>query len=259
MMDVHTGPTAEEAWDFFFYFLDEAERMGKTIVIEGGWAVAAHGSPIPSVDLDVLFSNAELEGDHDYYDLVHSEGTFARPGHPSLLDAHGIEDPNEAWATNKGYRRSELLEGRTETIRVTAPDGRNRTIKVPTLPALLVMKLKAFRDRETQHRIMKEPAQRASDDHHELEQVSTDANHRLRKVAKDLVDIVYLWEKATPEQREDAVAFLRKHGLHNVVRESLKRIHDDALAAAAYVVEQHKLALDLGATRANVERALRRK
>jgi hypothetical protein len=37
------------------------EEAGTEYVVEGGWAVAAHGSPVESVDLDVILAFDELE------------------------------------------------------------------------------------------------------------------------------------------------------------------------------------------------------
>jgi hypothetical protein len=37
------------------------EEAGTEYVVEGGWAVAAHGNPVESVDLDVILAFDELE------------------------------------------------------------------------------------------------------------------------------------------------------------------------------------------------------
>lgn len=69
IMDVHAEPIAKASWDFFFAFFEELERMGKHVIVEGGWAVAAYGSPVASVDLDIIIRDDEYDDDRDYYDL----------------------------------------------------------------------------------------------------------------------------------------------------------------------------------------------
>lgn len=96
VMSVHAGAQGQAAWDFFFRFFHDLDQLGKHAVVEGGWAVAAYGSPIPSVDLDVLVDGADLD-DHDFYDLLHGEGAYARAGVLSAVDWSQRDAFNAAW------------------------------------------------------------------------------------------------------------------------------------------------------------------
>ncbi|MFA5862069.1 MAG: hypothetical protein WDA16_10285, partial [Candidatus Thermoplasmatota archaeon] len=114
-------------------------------------------------------------------------------------------------------------------------------VTIPTLPALLVMKLKAFRDRELQYRVMRDPAEIASFDPHEIQQIHPDEDHRLRKAAKDLVDIGYLWDQATQAQREEVVTILRENKLRDLVAKALTECDPAVASAADYLIGKHSL------------------
>lgn len=256
VMDVHAGKQGQAAWDFFFRFFADLDALDKHVTVEGGWAVAAHGSPIPSVDLDVLVHVAELDGDREYYDLLHGEGRYARSDVPSSVDWSELDQFNVAWATSRGYDRRELLDGRTIDVLLRAPDGRERRITVPTIPALLVMKLKAFRDRSRQHAVMKDAAEVASYDPTDIAVIHKDPNYRLRKAAKDLVDLGSLWERATPRERDEATALLAEFGLTGLVQAAFEDVDDDVLAAAHHLFTAHRLPGTAIATRDTLLAAL---
>lgn len=254
VMDVHAEPVASQAWDFFFTFFDHVERMGKHVVVEGGWAVAAHGSPVPSVDLDIIVRQEELDADRDFYDLLHGEGRFRREQGPSMLDWQFL-DMNRAWASAAGYHRAALLEARTEPETLAAPDGRTKRIVIPTLPTLLAMKLKAFRDRNLQFRVMRDPAEIASYDPNDIAVVHPSEDYRLRKAAKDLVDIGYLWAVASESQRAEVTALLQTFGLARIVRKALLEPDPLVVSAADYLIGRHAMP---GTAAATLEAMLRR-
>ncbi|MFA5862944.1 MAG: hypothetical protein WDA16_14725 [Candidatus Thermoplasmatota archaeon] len=239
IMDVHAEPIAKASWDYFFAFFQELGKMRKHAILEGGWAVAAYGSPVASVDIDIIIREDEYDGDHDYYDLLHAEGRFER----EVLSAvdWSFADFNAAWATTSGYDRTKLLKNRTRKTTLQAPDGRTQEVTIPTLPALLVMKLKAFRDRELQYRVMRDPAEIASFDPHEIQQIHSDEDHRLRKAAKDIVDIGYLWAQATKAQRQEAVTILRENKLRDLVAKAITACDPAVASAADYLIGKHSL------------------
>lgn len=239
IMDVHAEPIAKASWDFFFSFFEELERMHKHVIVEGGWAVAAYGSPVASVDLDIIIRDAEYDNDHDYYDLLHAEGRFAQ----EVLSAVDWSTPgfNAAWASIAGYDRAKLLKDRTRTTVLQAPDGRRQEITIPTISALIVMKLKAFRDRELQYRVMQDPAEIASYDPPEIQQINQDEDYRLRKAAKDLVDIGFLWYRASEDDRKEVVSIIRENKLRDLIRKAFIDCDPLVMSAADYLIEKHSL------------------
>lgn len=238
VMDLHVEPTARDAWDFFFDFFAEVERLGKEVIVEGGWAVAAHGSPVASIDIDVIVGEEDYE-DRNFYDLLHAEGAYARPESPARVD-WSFATFNRLWGSRSGYDRAALLSGRTTKAIVRAPDGREVVLAIPMVPALLVMKLKAFRDRDLQFRVMRDPVEIASRDPHEIRVVHPDEGYRLRKAAKDLVDVGFLWALPANDPAE-VRRLLESFGIRKAILEALAACEPRVLDAAEYLIGRHRL------------------
>jgi hypothetical protein len=103
------------------------------------------------------------------------------------------------------------------------------------------MKLKAFRDRELQFRVMQDPAEIASFDPHEIQQINPDEDYRLRKAAKDLVDIGFLWGIASEAERKEAIAILRDNKLRDLIRKAFTDCDRLVVSAADYLIDKHSL------------------
>lgn len=198
--DVHFALVdREKSIDRLERALEVLVASGIDFVVEGGWAVAAYGSAVPSVDLDVLVPGGLSEPIGQAIEEATGLQIFSHATTDSLaLDFVDADRPNglihrPSWA----YVPSELLRDRTEIRQLMFVSDRH--ITVPNPAALVFMKLKAFHDRSIQWRA-------ASGERHLLMTMSSEtqvatirrgADHWLRKAGKDLYDISWLVHEHT--------------------------------------------------------------
>jgi hypothetical protein len=171
-------------------------------VLVGGWAVYAYGSTVPSVDTDIFVHRAD-------------EATIRRAlgdrgvdvGEGRRCELLSMDEPNNILGQDSdfaepdlGYLPSALLEGRTREIEFSA-GGEAMRARVPEPPALVLMKLKAYHDRELAWRALRDPAVMAKLPPGEQTQVrALTVDHYFRKAAKDLFDIAFLVRVTTLQE-----------------------------------------------------------
>lgn len=171
---------------------------GVNYIVEGGWAVAAHGSPTPSVDLDILIPY----GDYDQLVTAVKNKTGIQLetglGCDALsLDWDFSDSPNTLFGKPRlSYIPEELLRNRIDTRQIQGV-REPLVIRVPRADALVFMKLKAFRDRNLQWTLSQDRVGLAALDRSDAAVVrSHTTDNWERKAGKDLYDICYLVEHA---------------------------------------------------------------
>ncbi|MBW3583344.1 MAG: hypothetical protein KY455_09630 [Euryarchaeota archaeon] len=120
------------------------EAMKSRYVVEGGWAVAAYGSPVPSVDLDVLVPGGLTEEIADAIEAATGIQMFSQATHDELsIDFVDMDLPNRLIdRAGLSYVPSAFIGDHTETREITIVPAIE--IVVPTAPRLVFMKLKAL-------------------------------------------------------------------------------------------------------------------
>lgn len=167
--------------------LETIEGLPFTVV--GGWAVYAHGSDVPSVDLDIWIPRAAHDDIYGAFLEQHDVQLDARGGAQLFnLDIEYLETPNPLFGTEHAYQRDALDTEERELF--------GHAVKVLTAPDLLFAKAKAFHDRSKQWLISQDPARLAAlrlrdPDAARFIEERGDA-YFLRKAGKDLVDIRFL-------------------------------------------------------------------
>ncbi len=174
--------------------LDLLREAGISFVVEGGWALAAHGSPTPSVDLDVLFPSDQLDQLRTV--ALNSRGIQidAAAGNQALgLDWSFSDERNPLFGTpDLYYVPDDLLRNRIDT-RVIRSVGGDLSIRVPRADALFFMKLKAFRDRSLQWGLSRDALALAALSREEAAVVrQRPTAYWERKAGKDLYDMCFL-------------------------------------------------------------------
>ncbi len=170
------------------------QEAGINYVVEGGWAVAAYGSPTPSVDLDVLIPSGE-------YDMLvtvvkNKTGIQLETGHGAellSLDWTFSDDQNPLFGKpNLSYIPEELLRNRIDNRSIQTVRG-IVNLRVPRTDALIFMKLKAFRDRALQWALSRDRIALAALPREEALVVNLKPTaYWERKAGKDLYDVCYL-------------------------------------------------------------------
>jgi hypothetical protein len=166
----------------------EAARVD--FIVEGGWAVAAFGSPVPSIDLDVLVAGGLTEELAEDLEAATGYQMFSQATHDALaLEFVDSTHPNP-FIDRPGlsYTPSVFLVGHVEHRPVDIVDG--LVLPVPEAPRLAFMKLKAYHDRLIQWRAVR--GERfllgAMAEEERIRTMRLGEDHWLRKVGKDLFD-----------------------------------------------------------------------
>lgn len=182
--------------------LDALEDAAVPYVVEGGWAVAAHGSPVPSMDLDILVQGGLSGAVAERVEAATGLQLHTAAAHEALgIDVGDSDAPNRLLGTDGvAYVPARLLEGHVEVRRVGLLEG--RPIPVPEADRLAFMKLKAFRDRRLQWEATRQRYLLAAIDE-DLRAITIRAGepYWLRKAGKDLFDLGHLLGGATTMER----------------------------------------------------------
>jgi hypothetical protein len=160
--------------------------------VEGGWAIAAYGSNVASVDLDVLVPGGLTSEVAAAMEEATGYQTFSQATRDALaLDFVDADHANPLIDRPLlAYTPSKLLRGNTEIRTIMA----GVEAKVPTAPVLVFMKLKAFHDRLIQWRAARGEGYLlgAMTEEERQRTMTLGENHWLRKAGKDLFDASFL-------------------------------------------------------------------
>lgn len=174
--------------------LNHLKAAGVSCVVEGGWAVAAYGSPVPSVDLDALVAGGLSPEVAEAIERVTGLQMSTQAAHHRLaLELHDADAPNAlVHRPDLSYIPATFLRGHTQVRRLAMID--HTQVTVPHPPHLAFMKLKAFHDRRLQWRA-------AAGERYLLGGLREEERERtillgeeywLRKAGKDLFDASFL-------------------------------------------------------------------
>lgn len=169
-----------------------ATLEGIPFTVVGGWAVHAHGSSIPSVDMDIWI-------DPSHHDAVHR----------AFLEQHGIQLETEGGRARFNLdidyldSRNHLFGGAGSFVRGSLVTERRtllgHDVDVLTGPELLFSKAKAFHDRSRQWALAQDPsglaALRLKDPEEAAFIRERGEAYWLRKAGKDLMDVRFLQER----------------------------------------------------------------
>ena len=216
--------------------LRKLTKEGVSPIVIGGWAVAAHGSPIGSRDVDALI---RMEDQRAVGEALGNQDFVA--GHleeDSALDYDFLEKTNRS---NVGYPvrfdYEPILKNHVSRKQVKA-GAVSLTISVPDATTLLFLKAKAFADRSFAYYAQTHPA--------ELKKLSEDAQDYVKgrdleywgwKAAKDMDDLAFLADLELDRKRLSRLlddSNLRKYA----VREWARR-DKDLVAIADGIRENH--------------------
>lgn len=185
--------------------VDVLERAKVPYTVEGGWAVAAYDSPVPSVDLDVLV-DGDLKPDiSERIEAATGIQIHAQAAQDALgIDINDSRRPNGLLGTDLSYIPHDLLEGHVQRLPVKLLDGLR--LPVPEPAQLAFMKLKAFHDRRLQWEASRERYLLAQFPHDIRERtIRAGEGYWLRKSGKDLFDIAVLVQNHTTLAAAQAV------------------------------------------------------
>lgn len=206
--DEHLGRVEDIAYRAALAGLRALEASGVAYVLVGGWAVAAHGSRIPSVDTDVMLPRADRDRAIAAVDQAAPEAAVR--GRLELLDMDGLNailGPDlELGEPDLGYVPRELLQGRTARRTLALQQG-SIEVTVPEAPELAFMKLKAYYDRELSWRALRDPQVMATIPTFDRPGVRSKTEGHFRvKAGKDLYDLAYLGSGPTNLGSVDSIA-----------------------------------------------------
>jgi len=174
------------------------DRLGIEPVVIGGWAVRLYGSPVFSIDLDILMRPWE-QGEYEIYDFIHERTDHHKSAYEdSYLETKGFDEPNRLWVTGESFIPGELLNRYGTEHRSVDADGYTIAALVPKPKALAFMKVKAMLNRANKLNALRDRMRLVSLDEMDREQIEgISEDFMVRKVAKDIVDIAYLLSKHT--------------------------------------------------------------
>lgn len=180
---------------------------GLPFTVVGGWAVHAHGSAVPSVDMDLWIPFSAHDAVYGAFLDRHDVQLDVPAGSQRFnLDIEYVNDRNPLFGTGLSYPRSALATEERALF--------GRRVRVLTGPDLLFAKAKAFHDRSKQWAISQDPvrlaALRLRDPETAAFIVERGEAYFLRKAGKDLLDIRFLQgaghEMGGPEALRPVVA-----------------------------------------------------
>lgn len=217
------------------------EEAGIEYVVEGGWAVAAHGSPVESVDLDIILAFDELERFKHEMLLRHDLQLDAAGTGVLGIDTRDLHARNPLMdEPNLGYVPADLLRGRcTPRPLRLIPDVK---APVPDLDALAVMKAKAWYNRRLAWEAGRDPVPMARLDMNTQRWVrELGPLHWARKAGKDLFDLAFLQKRGASQAFEDLVG----DATAKVIRRSLQDIPLPLRNFAEAMAGRHEIEIDL--------------
>lgn len=162
---------------------------GIPFTVVGGWAVYAHGSGLPSVDMDIWYHSDHHEAIYAAFLERHDTQLDTEGGRGRFnLDLDFLDQHSVLFGTDLTFSRSDL---QTETKQLLG----HKTSMLAG-PDLLFSKAKAFHDRSQQWAIRQDPEKLAalrlkSPQEADFIQSRSEA-YWLRKAGKDLADVRFL-------------------------------------------------------------------
>ena len=163
-------------------------------IVEGGWAMAAVGSPTPSVDLDVMFRGPDYQRLYDHILKTTDLQLDTHGGLEALgIDWRHSDEPNRLFTKRDlFYVPDDFLRNRITTGTINTVGGPLH-VRVPAPAALAFMKMKAFHDRRMQWEASRDPTRLARLAREDAATVrERPAAYWERKAGKDLYDIAFL-------------------------------------------------------------------
>lgn len=208
--------------------IKELETRKIEYVLGGGWAVYAYESHVPSVDTDVFL---HAKDEHIVAELMRSRGIGVGPGRQ--FEPLSLDEPNNLLGPDidmqepeRGYVPAKILAGRTERRTLELGAKGQVDAAVPSAPALLFMKLKAYHDRELSWSALRDDAVMATRiptaDRPQVRQMTV--SHYYRKAGKDLYDAAFLATRHAA--LDEALAIARGTGLHDDIKPLVESVHE---------------------------------
>lgn len=179
---------------------------GIPFTVVGGWAVYAHGSGLPSVDMDIWYHSDHHEAIYAAFLEQHDIQLDTEEGLERFnLDLEYLDQHSSLFGTDLTFSRSDL---QAETKQLLDHD-----VSILAGPDLLFSKAKAFHDRSQQWAIRQDPEQLAALRLKSLQEAdfiqSRSEAYWLRKAGKDFADIRFLQsqglEMGGPEDIRDPI------------------------------------------------------
>lgn len=227
-------------------------ELGVDVVVIGGWAVRLYGSPVFSIDLDILIPPLQ-PGDYAIYDFLDARTDHHRSAYEdSYLEAKESDEPNRLWITGESYIPGDLVAKYGRRHYTVTVDGFAIEADVPTPEVLAFMKLKAMLNRANKLHALRNPSRLAMLDGQDREQIEgIREGFMVRKVAKDIVDIAYLVENHVgPDEVLEVVA---STAMGKALRNLAPWVSEELYDEADRITKEYGLALDC---RASVRRLL---
>lgn len=212
-------------------------------VVIGGWGVRLYGSPVFSIDLDILMRPWE-QGEYELYDFLDGRTDHHKDAYEdSYLETKDFDEPNQLWVTGESFKPGDLLERYGTEHRSVEADGYTIAAKVPAAHALAFMKVKAMLNRANKLDALRNPMRLVSLGEADREIIDgLPEAFMMRKIAKDIVDIAYLLAKATSEDDVlDVVAFV---DFGPALAKLVPLLGEELFDEADRIVAEHGLALD---------------
>lgn len=244
--DLHASDPARRGAEFARDTLQGLEALGVHCVVVGGWAVRALGSPIPSIDLDILIPAAARER-QEVYDFIEGRTWRRKAGQSdAYLEVDTLEGWNPLWHHAAGYRPAELL-ARTGTARHEVRlAGITFGAEAPRADALAVMKLKALRDRSAQLAAVLDPVRlaRLPDEARDaFEGVRDPVAFLRRKAGKDLADVAFLCGREAPVA--DVTGLVRSLGMGEPIAAALEEMPRQVAEEARGLLTRFEVPVDI--------------
>lgn len=165
------------------------DTLGIEPVVIGGWAVRLYGSPVFSIDLDILMRPWE-QGEYEIYDFIHERTDHHKSAYEdSYLETKDFDEPNRLWVTGESFIPGELLKRYGSESRSVEADGYMIAALVPTPQVLAFMKVKAMLNRANKLGALRDRLRLVSLDEMDREQIEgISEDFMVRKVAKDIAN-----------------------------------------------------------------------
>lgn len=232
----HHGLITDKAWRVIECSLAALEEASVPYVLVGGWAAAAYGSPIPSVDTDIYLHRADREmvsrlvaercgftvNKSDTLELLDGDAPTSVLSFDLDLDGLDLRfEPGRLFVERPPVRREAMVAGRDLGAAM-----------VPDLATLLFLKLCAWRARRFRWQAYRDPRVLARMDPSDKSATfAKTAMHWERKAGKDLYDAA--WLVATGGDPAEALKIAQSWGIDGALIEALTDV-PQALVEYAY-------------------------
>lgn len=216
------------------------QALGVEPIIIGGTALRMYGSPIASIDLDLVLPDEEWDR-YDVYDFLDARTTAHRAAHAdAYIEPHGLGETNRLWNDARGYRIDRLFEAAGTQLARAVLGGCEVQVLVPSPPALGFMKTKALCDRASIYRHLGDGRLMVR----LFDEVAgaikgIPPGFMRRKSGKDLADITYLTDELTTA--EDIARVAAALDLTKPLSLRLDEVPDGVVQDGDSILERHGL------------------